>query len=104
MSSVGDPFIPIGTSNRASERWQKLLAQMPLELLQKTDIHEMHILSQLVAISHELRKKMECDPGDAKSCRMLNQIEVIFKRFREGSGLKPSVALNVEDSKDNLSN
>jgi len=86
MSRVGVPFIPVGTSKGASEIWHKLLAQMPQELPHRTDIYELRLLCQLLALSEVLSHKTETDPSDLKSCQMLNQVEVILKRIRGGSG------------------
>jgi len=103
MTHKGVPFIPVGTSKSASERWHKLLAKLPPELLLRTDIHELRLLYQLLALSDALSKKTEADPSDSKSCRMLDQVEVILKRIRDGSsGLEPSVARKVMDGNDDL--
>ena len=74
MLRVGVPFIPVGTSKIASERWHQLLAQMKQEQLHRIDIHELRLLCQLLALSEALCRKTKTDPSDSKSCRMLNQV------------------------------
>ena len=96
MSNEGEPFIPAGTSKQATENWHELLSQLPKELLVTADIHELELLYRLLALSEALSKKMETDSSDLKSGRMLEQVQEIVNRIRDGDGLNPIEPTNVE--------
>ena len=65
-------------------------------MLVKTDIHELRLVCQLLALSESLILKTEADSGDQKSIQMFNQVEAILSGIRYGRGLKPKEIASID--------
>ena len=86
----GLPELPAGLSAEATVKWFELLDQLPAHTLRRCDVHELRILSELLAHSDRLAAGMAGDPTDLKTSRLYIQVGQHIHRLSGAFGLNPA--------------
>ncbi len=84
------PTKPGGLSATLSECWDLILEQLPHDVLQPIDVHELKFLVTLICHSEQLAANIEADPTDAASRRLYLQTFKEVHRLSAVFGLNPA--------------
>lgn len=66
----GPPIKPDNMTARAQNKWGELLDQIPTGLLRQIDVHQLRLLSELLAQSDALAERIDDAPSDDKARRL----------------------------------
>lgn len=86
----GVPDIPAGLSAGGRAKWFDLMDQLHLDLLRQSDVHQLKMLAELLALADTYQATVAADPADHKTARLLLQVAQQINRLSASYGLAPT--------------
>lgn len=94
--SQGSDFVPQDSgpikpalSSEVAAKWDQLLEQIPRAALRSVDVHELRLLSELLARSDQLADQMRASPTDCALTRLYLNVCSQIHRMSASLGLTP---------------
>ena len=84
----GGPLKP-SLPDAAGRKWDELISQLPAGSLRKIDVHELRILSELLAMADGLAEACRLVPSDHKTARVYLNVVSQVHRLSAAFGLNP---------------